>query len=232
MDASAPSPSSRADVQLTRPYRRGFSLPDKRSHPSGSLNRLTRRACVAMLGSLLHPWVLCVSAVTRRRGIALPLGRAPPGYGWRLDPPSRRHPARRARARVLAHGRRRHRAGRPRAAGPGRRRGREAERAGARGRRAGRRGGRGVRLPRRDQAEERARRARGGGRGPPLPRRGRLDRRLHRLPAAARRADGARARRRLRAARLAAAPGLPRAGDGAAQRQGARRLLPAATSPS
>ncbi len=59
------------------------------------------------------------------------------------------------------------------------------------------------------------------------PRRRRVDRGLHRLPATARRADGDRGRRRLRAARLAPAPGLPRSRHGAAQRQVPGRFVPA-----
>ena len=87
-----------------------------------------------------------------------------------------------------------------------------------RGDRAARRRGPGVRVARRAQArggtrrvrDRRARSARG--------RRRRVDRRLHRLPAAARRRARLRDRRRALAARVVAAPGRARDGDGAHER--------------
>ena len=84
-----------------------------------------------------------------------------------------------------------------------------------------RRRGPALRLPRRDQAGERARGAGDRRRRPRLPRRRRLHRRLHRLPAAARRRAGRRGRRRLRPARRAAARRPARPRDRAAQRPGA-----------
>ena len=95
----------------------------------------------------------------------------------------------------------------------------QARAAAPRGRRAGRRASR-RRSSRAAASSSRTRSTRStlDVAGPRLPRRRRLDRRLHRLPAAARRRAGDRARRRLRAARLAAAQGRPGDRDGARQR--------------
>ena len=94
----------------------------------------------------------------------------------------------------------------------------QAERAGRARGGADRRRAPPLRIPRRDQARQRARRAWDRGRRPRLPRRRRLDRGLHGLPPAARRRAGDRPRRRPRPARPRPAPGPAGDGDRAPQR--------------
>jgi hypothetical protein len=159
----------------------------------------------------------CVRAITERRS-ENPAEPARERLSSPREPPPRRHPARRARPGLVALRRSRLGAGRAGPARPRRPRGLEARAASARGRRARGRSGPGVRLPRRDQAGQRASGAAGRGRGALLPRHRCFDGWLHRLPSEGWRQGGGGGRRRLRAAGLAPAPGPAGGGDGARQR--------------